>query len=164
MKSYSSRKEVPDKYKWDLSFLYKDSKEWEKVYNSTIKEIDKFDSYQGKIKNVDSLLSFIELDAKVSSAVMDLYIYAMTYSDQDLSNGEALTMLSKADELENKYSIAISFFEPELLSIEKDEYNKLVNNDKLKGYKVLLNKIYRYKDHVLSKEEERIVSSLKNTI
>lgn len=164
MKNYSSRKDVPDNYKWDLSFLYKDSVEWEKVYNSTIKEIDKFSFYQGRINNPDSLADFIKLDNKISCAVMDLYIYAMTYSDQDLSNGDALTMLSKADELENRYSVAISFFEPELLSIDKDEYIKLISNEKLKGYDVLLNKIYRYKNHVLTKEEEKIVSSLTNTI
>lgn len=164
MKKYGSRKDVPEKYQWDLSFLYENDEEWEKVYKETDKLIPKIDSYVGKLDNVDTLLEYLELDLKIGCQVMDLYVYATTKLDEDLSNAKYQDMLGKADVLDNKYSIAISFFEPEILSIKDEEYQKIINDSKLSKYKVYLNKIYRYKNHVLSKEEEKIVSSLTSTV
>ena len=164
MKNYSSRKDVPEKYKWDLSFLYKSIEDWNKCFDTTYKEIDKLPLYQGKLNSAQNLYEFLELDSKVSVNIMDLYVYAMVSSDEDLSNGEALTRLSKAADIENKYCVAVSFFEPELLSLSKEDYEKLISDKLLEKYKVFLNKIYRYKEHVLSKEEEKIVSSLTNVL
>ena len=164
MKSYSSRNEIPEKYKWDLSFLYKNDEEWEKVYNDTLKRIDLFSEYSGKLKDHDKLYEFLELDLSIGCEVMDLYVYAFTKLDEDLSNSKSQEVLGKADFIDNKYSVSLSFFEPELLSFSKDEYNDIYKDKRFIKYKSYLDKMYRYKDHTLSKEEEKIVSQLTNNI
>ena len=40
MQKYNSRKEVPEKYKWDLTPFFKDEKEFDKVLNETKKKIE----------------------------------------------------------------------------------------------------------------------------
>ena len=152
MKSYSSRKDVPEKYKWDLSFLFPNNDEWEKFYNKTDNQIEKLSLFQGKINNAKTLYDYLKLDSKISVDIMDLYVYAMANSDEDLSNGDAITRLAKASDIENKYCITVSFFEPELLSLSKDDYNRLIDSSILKNYKSYLDKIYRFKDLVLTKE------------
>lgn len=163
MKKYGSRKDVPLKYQWDLSFLYESDEKWYKEYEYVENNLDKISTYIGKINNPDTLCEYLELDINLGCKIMDLYVYAMTKLDEDLTNSKYQEMLGKADLIDNKYSVAISFFEPELLSLSNEEYQKLIKNEKLKKYQRLLEKIYRYKNHVLSKEEERIVSSLTNT-
>ena len=133
MKKYNSRKDVPLKYQWDLTFLYETDEKWQEEYDYVEKNLDKIASYSGKITNPDSLAEYLELDTKLGCMVMDLYVYAMTKLDEDLSNSKYQEMLGKADIIENKYNIAISFFEPELLSMSEEEYNKLYEEDNLKS-------------------------------
>ena len=164
MKSYSSRKEIPEKYKWDLSFLYKDDKEWEEAYNEATEKVDLLTKYSGKINDSDILCEYLDLDLSIGCIIMDLYVYAFTKLDEDLTSSEYQQMLGKADLIDNKYSVAISFFEPEILSLSSEEYAKLFENKKLSKYKKHLDKIYRFKEHTLSKEEEKIVSQLTNNV
>ena len=163
MKKYGSRNDVPEKYQWDLKFLYKNDEEWLKAFEETEKEIPKLESYSGKLNNVDILLEYLELDIKIGCASMDLNVYAMTKLDEDLSNSKYQDMFGKATVIDNKYSVAVSFFEPELLSINKEDFNKLVGDKKLAKFSTYLKKIYRFKDHVLNASEEKIVSSLIST-
>lgn len=163
MNNYGSRNDVPTKYKWDLSFLYENDQKWNEAYNAALEDIKKIENYIGKLNNVDKLKEFMDFDSNLGATIMDLYVYAMTKLDEDLSISSSQELLGKADYIDNLYSVAISFFEPELLSISKEEFDKIISDEKLKDYKYFLKKIYRYKDHVLSKEEEKIVSSLTNT-
>jgi len=163
MSKYSSRNDVPLKYKWDLGFLYESDEKWNADFIKAQNEIKNIDKYVGKLNNPNSLYEFLEFDSTLSSTIMNLYIYAMTKLDEDLSNSNYQEMLGKADVLDNMYSIATSFFEPEILSISKDDFEKIIDDEKLKKYKVILKNKYRYKDHVLTKDEEKIVSSLTNT-
>ena len=41
MKTYNSRKEVPEKYKWNLDDFYKNDKDFDKDYNEVVKSIPK---------------------------------------------------------------------------------------------------------------------------
>ena len=58
---YKNRKEVPDKYKWDLTSIFKNEDE----FNKTFKEVevlkDKLKNYKGKIKDAKKLYEFLIL-------------------------------------------------------------------------------------------------------
>ena len=51
MENYSSRKEVPDKYKWDLTEYFKDEKDFNDTYNRTSKLVKTLIKYKGKLKS-----------------------------------------------------------------------------------------------------------------
>ena len=58
MEKYKSRKDVPNKYKWDLTDIFKDDNEFDKGFKKAIKEVKEISKYKGCTKNSDLLYNF----------------------------------------------------------------------------------------------------------
>lgn len=161
MQKYNNRSEVPEKYKWDLTPFFKNEEEYNQTYEKTLKEAEQFKNYVGCTKDAHKLYEFLNLYYEVSAAFEDLYVYAFLKDDEELGQEENVVRKSKAEKLGAILSNNTSFFDPELLSLSKSEYEELFNsNNKLFEYKALLDKTYRNKEHVLSEREEVIVNEL----
>ena len=149
MNKYETRNDVPLKYKWDLTDIFKNIDDFNKTADEVREEIKKIDSYIGCTKNSDKLLEFLEFDTNLSLKIVDLNIYAMLINDQDLNESLGVELVGKINTLELEYDTKSSFFSPELLSLGKNDYNDLFKNEKLLKYKSILDDIYRYKNHIL---------------
>ncbi len=161
MQKYNNRSEVPEKYKWDLTPFFKNEEEYNQTYEKTLKEAEQFKNYVGCTKDAHKLYEFLNLYYEVSAAFEDLYVYAFLKDDEELGQEENVIRKSKAEKLGAVLSNNTSFFDPELLSLSKSEYEELFNsNNKLLEYKALLDKTYRNKEHVLSEREEQIINEL----
>ena len=161
MQKYNNRSEVPEKYKWDLTPFFKNEEEYNQTYEKTLKEAEQFKNYVGCTKDAHKLYEFLNLYYEVSAAFEDLYVYAFLKDDEELGQEENVIRKSKAEKLGAILSNNTSFFDPELLSLSKSEYEELFNfNNKLLEYKALLDKNYRNKEHVLSEREEQIINEL----
>ena len=163
MNKYETRNDVPLKYKWDLTDIFKNIDDFNKTADEVREEIKKIDSYIGCTKNSDKLLEFLEFDTNLSLKIVDLNIYAMLINDQDLNESLGVELVSKINTLELEYDTKSSFFSPELLSLGKNDYDDLFKNEKLLKYKSILDDIYRYKNHILEKNEEELCSRLTGT-
>lgn len=162
MSTIKTREEIKDEYKWDLTTVFKDKNDFENFYNDTKKLIEDFTKYEGHVMDSsESLLEVIEKDNEISRRIDKLYSYTSMLSDQDVSNNNNQELLSK---VMNLYDLAIKnsyFINPEILKADESTINKYIDKlDKLKEYKRVLEKIYRYKDHTLSDAEERLLSNL----
>lgn len=160
MNSYNSRKEVPEKYKWDLSNFVKDEKDFQEKVNYIKENLPKVKEYAGCTKNGEKLYEYMEFDIAVSSALESLDGYVFALQDVDLSDDEAKEKRQFVLNLLSQYSYESSFFTPELLSLNKEEYEALYECQNLKKYKSYLDDQYRFKEHTLTEEEEKIVSLL----
>ena len=164
MKKYNSRKEVPEKYKWDLSIYFKNEQELAETFKNSEKIIEKLPEYRGCTKDAFKLKEFIDSDIKCNSMVENIYVYSFLIDDQELGCDSSIELKHKALNLINKYEIAISFFVPELLNLKHSEYESLVNNEILKDYKIYLDNVYREKEHILKEDEEKIITELVNSV
>ncbi len=165
MKAYNNRKEVPEKYKWDLSDFYKSDEDFNKDYEEVVKLIPKLKEYKGRLKDANKLYEFLELDVKTSLIFENLYVYAYVINDQELGKEDSIKRLYKIDKIEPLYIQNTSFFEPELLQLTQEEFNNLFKENKeLNKYKKYLEDEYRNKDHYLEEDKKNIVSSLVNAM
>lgn len=164
MNKYETRNDVPLKYRWDLTDIFKNIDDFNKTIDEVKEEIKKIDSYVGCTKNSDKLFEFLEFDSELTQKIVNLQVYAMTINDQDLNESFGSELVGKTDSLTTEYHAKVSFFSPELLSLNKDDYNDLFKNEKLIKYKNALDDIYRYKEHVLNKEKEELSSRLTSTL
>ena len=164
MEKYNSRSEVPEKYKWNLTDFFKDEKDYEKKFNDFKNEIKKAKEYVGCTKDSGKLYEFLDYFMKTNSDGENLFVYSYLKNDEELGNSKSIDRLSKIQNLCEEFSNMISFFEPELLKLSKEEYKELFNNKKLDEYKSFLDEIYREKDHILSENEEIIISQLNNAM
>lgn len=162
MEKYNNRSEVPNKYKWKLDEYYKSYDEFDKEYDNVSSILNDLDNYKGKLKDSNKLLEFLMKDFSISAKLMNLDAFIQMKLDEELGKDESITRHSKIIKLYNEYSDKESFFEPELLSLSKEEYDNLFNNKELAKYKFYLDKIYRMKDHILNEENEIIVNRLSN--
>lgn len=162
MQKYKSRNDVPNEYKWDLTSIIKDEKEYNDKYISLKKEIDNISSFKGCTKDSNKLYKFLILDNEISALIYRLSGYAYLINDEVLGVASNMERLSKIEDLESEYSNNISFFAPELLSLNENDYNNLFNNEKLIEFKPLLDNIYRLKEHILPEDKEIIINSLNN--
>ena len=74
---YKSRKEVPNEYKWDLSKMYKDSKEIEKDIEKVNNLTSKILKFKSQIMNSsENLYNFLELVFEQDRLITNLYVYS----------------------------------------------------------------------------------------
>ena len=165
MQKYNNRNEVPEEYKWDLTSFYKNDKDFNDSIKVCSEKITELKKYVGCTKDANKLYEFLCKQINVIALWEDLYVYANLLVDQDLSVDENLAKKNKTEGLYNEYNLNVSFFAPELLKLNKDEYDKLfIDCPSLEEFKADLDKTYREKEHILSENEEKIISELVNSM
>ena len=165
MQKYKTRKDVPEKYKWDLSDLYKNDLDFESDYKLSKDNIKKLKEFVGCTKDSKKLYEFLDLDINTIAIIERLYIYSYLVNDQELGNSKSMERKNKAADLINEYSLSISFFAPELLNLDTTSYNDLFKkNPSLLEFKKSLDDIYRSKKYILSQEKEDIINALTNAL
>ena len=158
------RIEISDEFKWDLTKIYKSYDEWKEEYNSIKNKLNSIEEYKDKFLNsANDLYDFMKLLEEVSLKVDKLYTYAHLHNDEDTSNAFYQELESKSRDLYILYSEAISFVEPEILKFGKDKIDSYIDEfDELKYFEKDFKDIFRYKDHILSEKEEKLLSTLSN--
>ena len=166
MEKQRKREEIEEKYTWDLTTIYKSDEEWYKELDSVSKEIEKIPSFKDKIvSSSKDLLNYLKFDEKLTRRVYKLYYYAHLKHDQDTTNTTYQTMEGKISDLLQKQSELSSFVSPEMLSIKYEKILEYIKEEKeLEEYAFTLEQIYRYQDHKLNEDEEKIISSLSNVL
>ena len=162
MQKYKSRQDVPEKYKWDLTDIFKDVEDYNIAFDKLCKDIDELSTYQGCTKDSNKLYEFLEKDINTNTLMLRVLIYAYVINDQELGISENMGRLQKAEEAETKYANAVAFFAPELLELDKSDFEALFSNDKLNEYKHQLDDIYRAKEHIISSDKEIIINEMAN--
>ncbi len=161
MEKYKCRDDVPLKYRWDLTEYCKDEKEYEVLFNKSVKMIDNISKYVGCTKDANKLYEYLKDSTTLVALIDKLYVYAICMDDQELGNSVNMDRLAKIEDAVASYSKATNFFEPELLKLTKEEYDNLYKaNDNLNKFKFFLDSIYRCKEHIISDDKENIVTSL----
>ena len=122
----------------------------------------KAESFQRNTSNgAEALFEALSYRDTLSERLRRLYTYAHLKTDQDTTNSFYQAMDSRVKSLYVKVSTALSFFLPELLSIDEAELNKLVEeHDELRLYKQEFEEINTQRPHVLPAEQEAFLAQL----
>lgn len=164
MEKYKSRADVPLKYQWDLTDFFQNEKEWESEYNKVLDILDDLEQYRGKLNDAFELEKYLLLDVDISNRIMELYVYAYLSLDVDLENATYIEMKEKAISLDSKYEVINAFALPEIFRMNEEEFLRLFDENKnLEKFRRYLEDIYEKKKHILSEEEEKVVSLLSET-
>ena len=158
--SVLTRDKIEDKYKWDLTHIYKTEENWEEDFIWIEENIKQYKIFEGKLsQNSDILSECLIFDDSIGVKLDRLHLYASLAKDSDMRVHKYQAMDERIRGLVSKVLSANSFIRPEILSIPADKLLKnVVGNNALKIYKHYLEDIIRTKTHTLSKEEEEILA------
>lgn len=146
-----------DKYNWDLTKLVKDEEDFKKKYAEADKLLDEAHHLLLNFKDnfKDAILKLIEAQRKV----MNIYVFAHMNADADTRDTEGQRLHLKALNLGSKLDEVGAPLKPALLALSREELNKLIKDNDMENYRLFIEKIYRFKDHVLTEKEESILSA-----
>lgn len=156
----STRNEVSDDLKWDLSRVFKNDQEWEQEYKQVAQEIKNLSKFKGTLaKSGKDLYEGITAILAVNRRLEKVYVYATMSSDVDTSNNHYLGFVAKAQSLANQMSAAIAFVDPEILSIPEETLAKFMQDEpRLENYRHRLEQITQKRPHTLPANEEKIIA------
>lgn len=161
MSSYSSRHEVPLQETWNLTDIYADLTNWQEDYFVIEKTAEELVKYDGQITNGAKLYDFLNTKEELSFLFNKVYAFAMLKVDEDTRETKTQSLLDQAKQLSVKVSSATSFFMPFLLSLEESKLRTYIAEEpKLSYFEQDLFDSFRYKEHILNKDQEQILSQL----
>ncbi len=164
-KGVKSRKEIDEKYKWDLSSFFENTEEFLKAYEKVeqlIKEVVKFKGHI--MESSDSLYNFYKTYEKMDRLADKVIIYAFLVCDTDTTESSNQKLKAKADKLMNNIQSELSFVNPEMLEVDYDYVLNITKDSKFDEYRHDLENMFRFKEHTLSKEEESIIAKASNVL
>ncbi|UOE96259.1 oligoendopeptidase F [Alkalihalobacillus sp. LMS39] len=162
---FSSREEIPEQEKWNFSDLYESTTEWEQDLQQSLKLAETLKSYDNRISNAQTLFEFLKTQEELSFIFKKVYVYAMLHVDVDTRDTSSQALLDRAKQVSVKINSATSFFMPFLLSLKEETLKGYIAEVAgLQYFEDDLFESYRFKKHVLAKEQEEVLSQLGETL
>lgn len=160
------RCEIEDKYKWDLTKIYKDEKECQKDFDDVKEKILKVLEYKDSfLSNGKKLYEYLKYDEEVSRKLEKIYYYAHLNYDADTLDEKYKVMTNKVSDLFTKYNELSSFVVPEILKLDEEKLNTFYKDEeRLEDYRFSIENIYRFKNHTLDEEKEKMLSNLSKCL
>lgn len=161
MTTYSSREEIDEQYRWDLSSIFGSDEAFLAALEEAKKLPPRFASFQGKISaSAANLLAYLKLDDEAGLILTKLANYAERKSDEDTRESRYQDYSSQVMTLWVSLSSASSWFTSELLSLSEQEMEGFYSQEpELELYRRCLDVIFSRREHVLSPDEEKLLAA-----
>lgn len=161
MTTYSSRDEIDEQYRWDLSSIFESDEAFLAALEEAKELPSQFASFQGKIStSAADLLAYLKLDDEAGLALTKLVNYAERKSDEDTRESRYQDYSSQVMTLWVSISSASSWFTSELLGLSEQEMEQFYSQEpELELYRRCLDVIFSRREHVLSPAEEKLLAA-----
>jgi len=158
------RQDISDEYKWDLSKIIKDDKDFKQRVDKVKELSDDILKLKGAILNSSENLSkYLNLSNEMNLNLEKLYVYSHLLYYSDTTNNSYKEKSLLIEKLNEDISTKLSFVEIELLSKNYDYVMSLLNDEDKFEYRFYFEKMFRYQSMILSEEEEKIITEALNT-
>ncbi len=153
------RENINKNDKWDLTGLFNNEKEWEVELLKLEKQIPNIAKYKGTLhKSPKILKEYLDMTTEIEIQDERLGNYAFLRNTEDVGDSKGQERLSKYMRVATLLSSELSFFNPEIQSIDEEVMSSYLKDKSLKDYIIMLKKLLRFKSHVLSAKEEKLLA------
>lgn len=157
--SNPKRSEVPVGDTWDLSSLFPNDEAWQAALPELEACIDGMKAFQGRLgESPDVLAACLDYDVKTDRIAERIGTYAFLKTTEDQSNSVAQGFAARYQSIASRVGQAASFIRPEILAIPDETMQKWLDSEVLAPYRLVLQRIHRYRAHTLSQSEERLLA------
>jgi len=154
-----TRQEAAQADTWDLSKLFANDAAWNEALAVYEKMAEKIPSFQGTLaKSAESLADYLDFIRDFGILGERLYYYADLRQTEDEGSGAARTMCGKITMAAAKAQAAGAWEGPEILAIPERDMEQFLAHPRIADYRIYLQRTLRYRPHILSDKEERIIA------
>ncbi|WP_326717478.1 oligoendopeptidase F [Vagococcus jeotgali] len=159
-KQLPNRSELNEATTWDLTLIFPSDEAFDEAFNQLSDELTHAASYQGTLnRGSKEFLEAIEYILSIYRQTEKLYVYSHLKNDQDTGNTTYQALYARASALAAKSSEAISWFDPEVLTLSNDTIKAYFEEEKgLEIYKHFIHQITDNREHTLSEKEEALLA------
>ncbi len=156
------RNEIDQRYKWDLSAIYKDEKAFYAEYAEVEKQIKAFKKHEKTmLKSGKDLFDTLSELSAIDRKIEKLWEYGMLGFDVNTSDNAKQALSAKVRNLAVAEGAAAWFVSPYLLRLDAETIEKFIADcPELKTFRRMIDKNLRYKPYTLSDECEKLMSKL----
>lgn len=163
--SIPTRAQLDERDTWDLSPLYQDDAAWESGFRDFESLFPRFAEFKGRFTaSAAALQQCLEFRSTLDQSSERLGHYASLRVSEDGSNDAALARQARLEQARTRAAETAAFFDPELLALTDERYAELAADPALAPWRNALHKIRRFKPHVLSEREERLLALCRDSI
>ena len=153
------RSKVRQSDRWDLTSLFPDDAAWEKAFTNWEKQIAGYARFQGKLAHdAATLAACLKFDLDFDRSGERLGTYAFLRTAEDTTHGTYQRMQGRYLGAASRAAQAASYIRPEILAISAAKLKKLLAEKRLAPYRLMLERLLRYKPHTLGKKEEKLLA------
>lgn len=155
-----ARSEIAEADKWALEDLFLTDADWEAAVKQLEEQLAQLKGYAGKVSaSADALYAYLTLADETENLFEKVLVYSNEKMHEDMGNFTYQGYAAQAQAAATHLSAAEAFFEPELLAMEESRLQGFFKEDpKLEKYRLLIDRIWRRKEHTLSAAGEEILA------
>ncbi|HET6283871.1 MAG TPA: oligoendopeptidase F, partial [Polyangia bacterium] len=156
----ADRKDIPDKFKWNLGDLYPNEAAWTKARDDLKQRIPTLAKHRGHLgDSAGTLLTALEAMFVLDRDLSRLVVYASSLSDQDTRAARPREMKQSAEQLITELSSASAWVRPEILTLDPAKVHVFAAGEpRLAPYRMFLDETLRRKAHTLPAGEEKVAA------
>jgi len=143
---------------WDLAPLYPDAANWERAFMECKAFKGRMPCWKGQLSQPDALAKALDEERGIDLLMEKVGQYASLRVSEDEGDGAARDRSLRLDHLQTELAEECSWFLPELMRISDEDWGVLLRHPSLKEWVGKLERIRRYRSHILGEGEERILS------
>lgn len=153
------RSEIPPEDTWDLTALYPDPTAWEADLARYEAAFPRYAEFKGTLgQSPEALRRCLEFDRDLDVLVERLYHYASLQTAEDGSNNEYLAREARLLHAITRAGEVSAYLTPEIQAIPDEVFADFLRHPALAEWKNKLEKIRRFRPHILSENEERLLT------
>ncbi len=156
------RSEIPAKYKWDLTGIYKTEADFDADFERAKAIITDFPRRRDTMtKSAQELYDALQANTDLERILSKLYEYAFLSSDLDKSDNKYLALNGKVMNLLNDAASATFFISPALVKIKDKTLDTWYKEfPKLEEFRRTIDVNRRYRKHTLSDDKEQLLADI----
>lgn len=159
VKTLPPRSKVKVEDTWDLSSLYDNDEAWEKDFQKLQGLVEKYETFRGQLaQSAAKLAECLKFDESFDRLGERVGTYAFLKTTEDQGDSTYQRLQGRYQHLATSAAQAASYIRPEIMAIPDATMQQFLDSKELKPYKLMLERILRYKPHTLSDKEERLLA------
>lgn len=156
------RSKIPVEDRWNVEALYSTEAAWKEDFeiaqgNEAVRWPE-LGEYKGRLSDPKALSTLLDTYFGIDRKLSKLHVYAHLRMDEDLGNDKFKSDYGLISTLFYDFQHASAWIEPELLSLDDIQFQKLLAHAELKPYRFYLEKIGRMRPHTLNREQEELLA------